>query len=250
MGARKCNVENCPSSTNRVEDRGVTFHRFPINAVVRKQWVDLTRMGPNTKITKGTFVCSRHFRQIDFQDFKGTKYLLKQGASPSIFPWNCDQPETSENTPTTELGKLEEDVQTIINASTEKDVSDLTSKESGTTIIDKKPITNVKKDSKSTPSKRSVSADEVSSEPKKKVIRKSSDSAILKEKVVDKTPQIKLIDPSPKRSGQILNFVPGTKIEAQDFNNSWHCVKIVEVDNDDREVLIHFEKNIKGKNQG
>lgn len=242
MGARKCSVEKCPSSTNRAEDRGVTFHRFPINALTRKQWIDLTRFNPNAKITKGTFVCSRHFRQIDFQAFKGTKYLLRQGALPSIFAWNSE-PETS-NAPLSELGKLDEDVKTILNASKNNDAVE--GESSKIIESEKKTLeTKLKKESK-----RSASADDVS-EPKKKVIRKSSDSAIVgKEKVVDKTPPIKLIDPSPKRIGQILNFVPGTKIEAQDFNNSWHTVKIVEVDNDDREVLIHFEKNVKGKNQG
>lgn len=45
-------------------------------------------------------------------------------------------------------------------------------------------------------------------------------------------------------------FVPGNEIEAQDFNNVWHHAKVVEVDSDEREVKIHFDKNIKTKQLG
>lgn len=243
MGARKCVIENCSSCTNRIDDVGVTFHRFPINPTTRKQWIESARLGPTVKLTKGTFVCSRHFRQADFQTFKGTKYLLRHNTVPSIFPWSSEEMEDV----CTESDK-------VVKKECKKSVL-----EDGAVAGPSEPVKDCKlkfleaiKQEVKSPAKRSISADEITSEPKKKILRKSSDSAIIKEKTVDKTPQIKLIEPStlPKRSGQITSFVPGTKIEAQDFNNAWHTVKIVEVDNDDREVLIHFEKNIKGKIQG
>ncbi|XP_037943102.1 uncharacterized protein LOC119675955 [Teleopsis dalmanni] len=43
------------------------------------------------------------------------------------------------------------------------------------------------------------------------------------------------------------NFVSGARIEAQDFDGNWHTARVVEVDNDDREVLIKFERTGKIK---
>lgn len=40
----------------------------------------------------------------------------------------------------------------------------------------------------------------------------------------------------------LLTFAPNTRIEALDFNQSWCPAKIVEVDYQENEVLVHFEK--------
>lgn len=89
------------------------------------------------------------------------------------------------------------------------------------------------------PNKRSASVDEPgTSEPKKKSIRVSLDSKKLpSESVVTSS-----FDPLSK-------FSPGTRIEAQDFNEVWHTAKVMEVDSDEKEVLINFEKNTKSKAQ-
>ncbi|XP_043480685.1 PHD finger protein 20 [Leptopilina heterotoma] len=39
-----------------------------------------------------------------------------------------------------------------------------------------------------------------------------------------------------------LNFFPGDKLEAKDFNEKWYTAKVVETDWVEREVLIHFDK--------
>ncbi|XP_063700645.1 uncharacterized protein LOC134830957 [Culicoides brevitarsis] len=53
---------------------------------------------------------------------------------------------------------------------------------------------------------------------------------------------------SPKKNlSSSINFVIGTKLEAQDFEGGWHEASIVEVDSDEGEVLIHFIKNEKQK---
>lgn len=44
----------------------------------------------------------------------------------------------------------------------------------------------------------------------------------------------------PTRPG--IDFNPGTRLEACDFMQKWYPSKIVDVDWDDREVLIHFER--------
>lgn len=38
-----------------------------------------------------------------------------------------------------------------------------------------------------------------------------------------------------------MEFIPGSMLEARDFNNEWFSAKIVEVDQEDREVLVHFQ---------
>lgn len=46
-----------------------------------------------------------------------------------------------------------------------------------------------------------------------------------------------------KRNTNCVNFTPGCKIEAQDFEGRWHFAKVVEVDSDEGEVLVHFDKS-------
>lgn len=41
----------------------------------------------------------------------------------------------------------------------------------------------------------------------------------------------------------VLTFAPNTKIEALDFNQEWTPAKIVEVDYQENEVLVHFENH-------
>ena len=38
-----------------------------------------------------------------------------------------------------------------------------------------------------------------------------------------------------------MDFVPGSLLEARDFSNEWFPAKVVEVDWEDREVLVLFE---------
>lgn len=38
-----------------------------------------------------------------------------------------------------------------------------------------------------------------------------------------------------------MNFVPGSLLEARDFANNWFPSKVVEVDVEGREVLVHFQ---------
>ena len=47
---------------------------------------------------------------------------------------------------------------------------------------------------------------------------------------------------SRKTSNEIqMDFVPGSMLEARDFADNWFLSKVVEVDNDGREVLVHFQ---------
>lgn len=83
---RKCNVNLCESASNRIEDQGVTFHKLPVNENFKLIWLTQCHM-PLDARNRTVYVCSRHFRRVDFQAFKGTKYMLKTGAIPSMFAW-------------------------------------------------------------------------------------------------------------------------------------------------------------------
>lgn len=85
---RKCNVADCPSDANRPEDVGVTFHKLPMHPDLRPKWMDLCRIPDDKKLVKILYVCSRHFLRADFCNFKGKKYMLRQGVLPSVFPWD------------------------------------------------------------------------------------------------------------------------------------------------------------------
>ena len=55
---------------------------------------------------------------------------------------------------------------------------------------------------------------------------------------------------TPRKKNTIINFLPGSTIEAQSFDQKWITVKVIEVDIDEREVLVRFEKNNKSKTPG
>lgn len=270
MGVRKCDVEGCNSVSTKTEDRGVTFHQFPSNVETRTRWASQCRIDLS-KYTKLMHVCSRHFMKANFQLFRGKKYVLKQGSVPTLFPWGITPlpGDTETQTPSSikeGTAAIEED---------ENDSSaegDETMEDSSTVVTEKSAkdmvpplIEKIKKDLKA-PVKRSASAEDGTgrSEPRKKILRKSSDSAFIKSPnkraaskrlaaaaaSSKKTTEIKTEPSQATPVAATINFTPGTVIEAQDFNEVWHSAKIMEVDHDDREALINFEKTSKGKPPG
>ncbi|KAJ6633506.1 PHD finger protein 20-like protein 1, partial [Pseudolycoriella hygida] len=144
-------------------------------------------------------------------------------AVPTIFPWGTLP--YVEPTPHAVI----ENEQSLANIADEKEG------EINQQLMDQ--IVKIKSELKATigvksPSKRSASVDEPgTSEPKKKSIRVSLDSKKL----------------PPANLDPFAKFAPGTRIEAQDFNEVWHAAKVMEVDSDEKEVLINFEKSTKSK---
>lgn len=81
--------------------------------------------------------------------------------------------------------------------------------------------------------------------PEKKSKRLSAKFAAtpkIKAVVIPNTPErVKTAVPAvatPKKKNQVVNFVPGSSIEAQNFDGKWIPVKVVEVDMEEREVLV------------
>ncbi|KAM3613126.1 uncharacterized protein V6R79_020862 [Siganus canaliculatus] len=75
-----CTVSSCYNNE-------VSFHSFPIDSVVRTQWLQKIRRD-NFTPTKSTRVCCRHFEPDDFYVTAAGLRKLKKGAIPLYFQWN------------------------------------------------------------------------------------------------------------------------------------------------------------------
>lgn len=203
---RKCSVDGCLSDSNRPEDMGVTFHKVPMHSDVRPKWLSLCHIPEDKQSVKIIYVCSRHFLRADFCNFKGKKYMLKQGVLPSVFPWD--------------KSKLE-----AIKAEA-----------------------NVKKDKPSdrtnpevTKQENSAVKDDNSQSLKLGPIGHFEDSEMQNTKQPkEKSNEKSKLDSS--NENPVISFAINSRIEALDFNNEWFPARIVEVDYEENEVLIHFEK--------
>ncbi|KAK5646830.1 hypothetical protein RI129_005294 [Pyrocoelia pectoralis] len=215
---RKCYVPDCLSEEGREEDRGVTFHKIPLHSDIRPKWLSLCHVPSDKHNCKVIHVCSRHFLKVDFCNFKGKKYMLRQGVLPSVFPWSKlkKEPELTtiikkESEVTTKPMQVEPEICPDIVMKTEikEEPSDL--------ILN----ADIKQES--------FHDDFAQCETSQPVVEKSSTTIEQKGKSIQ-TP-----------SG-LLNFSVNTRLEALDFNQMWFPAHIVEVDYEESEVLIHFEK--------
>lgn len=78
MAVKKCCIVYCKSCSTRKEDKGVTYHKYPKNTLLRHRWIFLTH-NEYVDTELPMYVCSRHFRKNDFQMYKDSKYILKSG---------------------------------------------------------------------------------------------------------------------------------------------------------------------------
>lgn len=201
---RKCGISECLSDSGRSEDIGVTFHKIPLHSDIRPKWMSLCKIPEDKQNLKVVYICSRHFLRADFCNFKGKKYMLKQGVLPSVFPWNKSKLEKNPNKIEVEVKK---DSDVVDDTHIKKDMDELTelkvevNREQLDVLMGKEDIS----------------------------IPNQSTTIEQKTKTVD-TPTGPLV------------FAPNTQIEALDFNQCWGPAKVVEVDYEENEVLIHFEK--------
>lgn len=98
--ARSCSVLGCKESTYRNKANKVTYHKVPLDAKVRKLWLQkIRRRDYFYNKTVNIFVCSRHFQESDFlaRARSGLVYL-KKTAIPSKFNWNFEEDSHVPNT--------------------------------------------------------------------------------------------------------------------------------------------------------
>ncbi|XP_051795799.1 THAP domain-containing protein 6-like [Acanthochromis polyacanthus] len=74
-----CSNERCKET----RARGITFHRFPKDSSLRRQW-ELAVRRKGFVPTKRSVLCSEHFKAEDF-DRTGQIVRLREGVKPSVF---------------------------------------------------------------------------------------------------------------------------------------------------------------------
>jgi PHD finger protein 20 len=208
------------------------------------------------KPTKHSYVCSRHFKRENFTAHSTGKIVLKSQSTPSIFPWNRDEilaakaKATTETKPETSKDKPEK----VEEQETPKKSTETKKKPKPKKVTTPAPKTdeNVKKSKRlsaklSTPKLEEVKPSSKST-PKSSGNKKvSKESTVVEEKPETETPASEPLNESvsdDKKSE--INFVPGVIIEAQNFDEKWVSVKIVEIDLEEREVLVQsLDKNFK-----
>uniref|UniRef100_A0A182RML3 MBD domain-containing protein n=1 Tax=Anopheles funestus TaxID=62324 RepID=A0A182RML3_ANOFN len=279
MGIRKCIVPDCPSTSARPEDRGVTYHKIPYLEDMKRLWIAACHLPDDYFATKGSNVCSRHFRKADFQEFKGKKYVLKFGVVPTIFDWTIAKPSADDATTaksTPKASKAKDDTAKVQKADKVKEEipHEVGDKDDNIVLKEDTKVTALMKNEQSqkasTPAKRKSSSSKrassgkktsttpakqarvepVASSTKKQTPKKGS--AESKQSVANETqPPAAAAADEPEPGGAVpekaIDFTPGTKIEAQDFSGTWHAAKLLEVDTEDREVLVQFDKTDKVK---
>ncbi|XP_055849339.1 uncharacterized protein LOC129914222 [Episyrphus balteatus] len=212
---RRCVIEGCESKSSVPEHKGVTFHSFPFDSKTREVWIENCHIPADKNITKNILVCSRHFRRADFQPIKNGKFLLKSGSIPTVFSWKKNDSSSS----------------SIASAPVSR-VNSEVADEAATTSTVEATIASIMAETDKLNRAAGIST--------KDFKRKSSRS--------DESP---MASPqriaTPVKIDVPLVFTPGVRLEVQEINGQWHSGKVVEVDNDDREVLIKFEKSGKSK---
>lgn len=221
---RKCAVEECLSESSRSFDVGVTFHKIPIHRDIRPKWLSLCKIPDDKHDLKVIYICSRHFLKGDFCNFKGKKFMLKQGVLPSVFPWNrCKMERVHLKSSKSEIADINIKNEIVDDNATSKTTDDNSIKSNVLDSVDYDKKVMIKPDN--LPSVSSTFNN------KEEVVLSPGQSTTIEQKT-------KVIDTA---TGPIT-FAPNTRIEALDFNQKWSPAQIIEVDYEENEVLVHFEK--------
>lgn len=218
------------------------------------------KMETNFKPTKNTYVCSRHFKRENFTTQSTGKIVLKSLTVPSMnLPGSKSAAVTPKNSspatskPSTPPPVEKNDAQIDIKVETEE------------TLVFEESSTEQREHNEDaeTGSRKSVSAKRkarhtssviklpVTSKKSSKRLSAKIEKSKEKNEVPPATPEKIKISPSiatPKKKNQVLSFVPGSAIEAQNFDSKWMPVKVIEVDMEEREVLVRSsDKSNKSK---
>lgn len=224
---RKCAVPDCQSEEGRIEDRGVTFHKIPHHSDIRPKWMSLCHIPEDKFAVKVVHVCSRHFLKVDFCGFKGKKYMLRQGALPSVFPWSKlkkvvlkQEPlSTGPSSSTTKAELPQSNIQIQLLSETEIKQEVKEEMDENVQLLPVQVITEP-----------TSTIDETINAVIENSVEKSISTTIEQKGKAIQT-----------AAGE-LTFAINTRLEALDFNQMWFPAKIIEIDYEENEVLIHFEK--------
>lgn len=214
---RRCVIDGCDSKSSNPDHKGVTFHSFPFDSKTREIWIENCHIPADKNITKNILVCSRHFRRADFTSIKNGKFLLKSGSIPTVFPWK--KPDSSSNsTASAPVSRVNSEIA-----------------DEATTSTVEATIASIMAETDKLNRAAGI---------KKEAVKRKLSISSVESPLTSPPPQSVS---SPVKIETPLVFTPGVRLEVQEINGLWHSGKVVEVDNDDREVLIKFEKSGKSK---
>ncbi|KAH8399291.1 hypothetical protein KR215_007237 [Drosophila sulfurigaster] len=260
---RRCCVADCPSTSRLVEHHGVTYHSFPMDAVIRAIWIKNSRISLDRQITKSVLVCSRHFRRLDFNTIRNGKYLLKPRVFPTVFPWG--KMETAE---------IEADHRALQQASVEGAGTSGSANNSTSEEVIKATVDQiVSQILEETAERKSGETADVSAKTKTEDVEsvkevaenetaKSTDETAASDTVADAAQapadaadelrasansSASPVSTSPPKYRTPTNLVIGGRLEALSVDNAWLPARIVEINQSEQTMLIRFERNSKLK---
>ncbi|XP_020283446.1 PHD finger protein 20 isoform X2 [Pseudomyrmex gracilis] len=256
--ARKCCVRSCEADVQEARAKGLPFHKFPKDAALRDRWLASGGFEESFKPTPGQVVCHRHFKSADYETVRGGhKFLLKKGSVPSVF---------ADHDTRSELSKLEHSASPLSSEARtpksdscgetcysrpESSADSLTSLEVADNEFKMTTPKEEMKDklSENSDSKLNTVAMQLGIVESGTTMETNTKDLMLKEelKTIELCPNNKEFQKTEELKPKVLNcggldFSPGAKLEAKDFNEKWYSAKVVETDWDEREVLIHFDK--------
>ncbi|XP_060647332.1 uncharacterized protein LOC132785311 [Drosophila nasuta] len=260
---RRCCVADCPSTSRLVEHHGVTYHSFPMDAVIRAIWIKNSRISLDRQITKSVLVCSRHFRRLDFNTIRNGKYLLKPRVFPTVFPWG--KMETAE---------IEADHRALQQASVEGAGTSGSANNSTSEEVIKATVDQiVSQILEETAERKSGETADVSAKTKTEDVEsvkeaaenetaKTTDETAASDTVpvaaqapADAADELRAsvnssaspVSTSPPKYRTPTNLVIGGRLEALSVDNAWLPARIVEINQAEQTMLIRFERNSKLK---
>ncbi|XP_011501583.1 PREDICTED: uncharacterized protein LOC105365182 [Ceratosolen solmsi marchali] len=267
----KCCVRDCEEIVKESRIKGLPLHKFPKDVLLRNKWLSSGGFELDFKPTTSQIVCYKHFKQADYEIGRSHKLFLKKGSIPTIFDDYENHPDpvgpssafitsrlqakelklsqslalsefdNSNNYFETSCSSLEAsmDSSNSVHCSfSKKDCDQIKTKEvnfetSDTINTSRKAILNSPLQISPFLNSEGKSASDIDSETHEQI------STIA----IEDSKKTKVNDSMSKmlsRAG--LNFLPGSKLEAKDFNEKWYSARVVETDWIEREVLIHFDK--------
>ncbi|KAH8414147.1 hypothetical protein KR222_009207 [Zaprionus bogoriensis] len=269
---RRCCVAECPSTSRLLEHHGVTYHSFPIDAVIRAIWIKNSRISLDRQITKSVLVCSRHFRRLDFNTIRNGKYLLKPRVFPTVFPWGKMEP-----------AEIEADHRALQQATVEGVAANGTTNSSTSEDVIKATVDQIVAQIMAETAERNAAAAAAAAAAAKAEAEEAqgnSEADATKKAAVDKestsatnsdenTPSVaqpeatggssegatevvaaSAASPSSVTSpkyGAPTNMTIGARLEALSVDSAWLPARIVEVNEAEQTLLIRFERNSKLK---
>ena len=91
---KNCCVPKCTKKGYIEEGKKISYFKFPQEKHLFDEWIRAIcrDVGRHFKVTENTRVCSRHFKDTDFEVSLTGRRTLRDGAAPSRFEWKTTSP--------------------------------------------------------------------------------------------------------------------------------------------------------------